>query len=77
MWEKITQETKNTFLNILFCQNIKSLFQEVHKWLCTDNFLERFYYSALCLWSYVKWPFSVGSDCMNQLEVLISVPLPI
>lgn len=37
VWEKITQETKNTFLNIIFCQNIKSLFQEDHKFLCTDN----------------------------------------
>lgn len=75
VWEKITQETKNTFLNILFCLNIKSLFQD-HNMLCTENFLERFYYSALCLWAYMEYPFFVGSDCMSQLEVLISVPPP-
>lgn len=37
VWVKITPETKDTFLNIIFCQNIKSLFQGDHKFLCTDN----------------------------------------
>lgn len=70
VWEKITQETKNTFLNILFCQNIKSLFQEEHKLLYNDNLFKKFDNSAPCSWSCANCPFFVGPDFKSQLSLL-------
>lgn len=54
---KITHETKNMFINITFYRNIKSLFQEKHDLLCTENFHVRFDCSALYLWSCVNCPY--------------------
>lgn len=49
MWVKITWETMNAFLNIIFYKDIKSIFQEDHKLLCTNNLFEKLNNSAPCL----------------------------
>lgn len=69
----------NAFLNIIFYKDIKSVFQEDHKLLCTNNLFEKLNNSAPCLLIanlfFVEPVFKVKfvSDLRSSFSVLVSV----